>query len=288
MIVVTGATGQLGHAIVEQLVNRGSASAIGVSVRALEKAAAWAAKGVRVRRGDFEDAESLKHAFEGASQVLMVSSNARAFGGDPIAQHRKAIDAAKAVGVKRIVYTSQIAASPTSAFNPALDHAATEAMLRDSGLPFTSLRNGFYAASAIAMMMGAVKAGELVTPESGKFSWVGHEDLAQGAAAVLLDESRFDGPTPPLTGAAGLDFGDLARLAGEVTGKPLKHTVLTDEAYVAKSVERGMPEGRARFALGMFLASRRGEFAAVDQTLEKLIGHPCATFKTLLAASLAA
>src|SRR5687768_15452866 len=98
MIIVTGATGQLGRAVVQQLVARVPADQIGVSVREPTKAGELAALGVRVRRGDFTDPASLRHAFAGARQVLIVSSNARATGGDTLAQHRAAIEAARAVG----------------------------------------------------------------------------------------------------------------------------------------------------------------------------------------------
>ncbi len=134
MIIVTGASGQLGHAIVLELLKLMPASEIGVSVRDPQKASDLEALGVRVRQGDFADPASLQHAFEGADQVLVVSSNARAYGGDPLAQHTSAIEAARRAGVTRIVYTSQIAASPISAFAPAIDHAATEELLRQSGL----------------------------------------------------------------------------------------------------------------------------------------------------------
>ena len=97
MIIVTGASGQLGHAIVSQLLLRHAATQIGVSVRDPEKVSDLATQGLRVRQGDFSDPASLEHAFEGASQVLIISSNARASGGDPVEQHRVAIDAAKQV-----------------------------------------------------------------------------------------------------------------------------------------------------------------------------------------------
>src|SRR5690606_3806064 len=125
MIIVTGATGQLGRAIVENLVRRVPAEQVGASCRDPEKASALVALGVRVRRGDFEEPASLAHAFEGATQLLLVSSNARARGGDALAQHRRAIEAARRAGVRRIVYTSHMAASASSAFPPMHDHAAT-------------------------------------------------------------------------------------------------------------------------------------------------------------------
>jgi NAD(P)H dehydrogenase (quinone) len=100
MIIITGATGQLGHGIVKCLLTRLTTAQVGVSVRDPSKATALEALGVRVRQGDFGNPASLAHAFEGASQVLIVSSNARASGGDPLAQHRVAIDAGRTGGAK--------------------------------------------------------------------------------------------------------------------------------------------------------------------------------------------
>ena len=118
MIIITGANGQLGHAIVRKLLERVPAAEVGISVRDPGKADDLAALGVRVRRGDFADPGSLGHAFEGAAQVLIVSSNAASYGGDTLAQHRAAIAAARGAGARRIVYTSHMAAGSTSAFTP--------------------------------------------------------------------------------------------------------------------------------------------------------------------------
>ena len=216
MIIVTGATGQLGRAIVEDLVKRVPPSEVGASVRDPEKAAGLRELGVRVRRGDFAAPETLAHAFEGATQVLIISSNARATGGDTLAQHQAAITAARTAGAKRVLYTSHMAASASSAFPPARDHAATEDMLRASGLAWTSLRNGFHASSGIAMMGNAFETGVLAAPADGKVCWTTHADLAAAAAAILANEGSFDGPTPPLTGSELLDFADVARFATDV------------------------------------------------------------------------
>lgn len=198
MIVVTGATGKLGRQVVEQLLEQLPADRVAASVREPAKAQDLARRGVRVRQGDFADPDSLVSAFEGASQLLMVSSNARASGGDPLAQHRSAIAAAQAAGVRRIVYTSHMAAGATSAFPPMRDHAATEDMLRACGTAWTALRNGFYASTVATMIGDAASSGVLAAPADGKVSWTAHRDLAAGAAAVLVSEGRFDGPTPRL------------------------------------------------------------------------------------------
>jgi NAD(P)H dehydrogenase (quinone) len=288
MIIVTGATGQLGRAIVQQLAARVPATQIGASARDPAKAAALAALGVRVRQGDFNDPASLQHAFEGASTVLIVSSNAAATGGDPLAQHRAAIAAARAAGAKRVVYTSHMAASATSAFPPARDHAATEEMLRQSGLPWTALRHGFYGASGLAMMGDALATGALETAADGKFSWAAHADLAEAAAIILAEIHqghgwRWDGPTPPLTGAEALDFGDLAGIASALTGKSIVRTILTDDAMRAKIAARGAPPRAADMVLGLYTAARNGEFAAIDPLLERLLGRAPIRMRALMA-----
>ncbi|WP_216320450.1 SDR family oxidoreductase [Deinococcus aestuarii] len=280
MIIVTGATGQLGRAIVEQLTARLPATQVGASVRDPEKAADLEALGVRVRQGDFRDPASLTHAFEGATQVLMVSSNARAYGGDPLAQHRAAIGAAREAGATRIVYTSQMAASPSSAFAPALDHAATEELLRQSGLAWTALRNGFHATSSLFMLGDSLDTGLFEAPADGPVAWTTHADLAEGAAAILTDPGRFEGPTPPLTGSQALDFADLTGLASEVLGRPVERRVISDEDFSARMAARGAP---GNHLLGMYRASRAGEFATVDGALEQLIGRPALTMRDVLA-----
>ncbi len=288
MIVVTGATGQLGRAIVKQLSDRIPVGQVGASVRDPDKAADLQALGVRVRHGDFDDAQSLAHAFEGAAQVLLVSSNARASGGDALAQHRSAIEAARAAGVERIVYTSHMAASATSAFAPMLDHQATEDMLARSGLAWTALRNGFYAASGLALMGDALETDVIRAPADGKIAWTAHADLAEAAAIILADiidgnHARHDGPTPPLTASQALDFGDIAAIASALSGRSVRRETLSDADLRAGMAARGAPDSAAAMLLGLYAASRKGEFSTVDPTLERLLGRTPIAMRDLLA-----
>jgi len=274
MIIVTGATGQLGCATVESLVRRVGAAQVGASCREPAKAAALAALGVRVRRGDFDDEASLAESFEGATQVLIVSSNARAYGGDAVAQHLTAIRAARRAGARRIVYTSHMGASATSRFPPMLDHAETEKMLAESGIAWTSLRNGFYASSGIMLLGDANKTGIIQAPADGKVSWTAHADLAEAAAAVLATEGSFEGSTPPLTGSEALDLGDLAEAASKVWGRPVRRELVSEEDLRQRIVGRGLPAVVADISIGLYRASHAGEFAAVDPTLERLLERP--------------
>ncbi|RKI74022.1 SDR family oxidoreductase [Corallococcus sp. AB049A] len=283
MIIVTGATGQLGRLIVEQLLTRVPVDRVAVSVRDPEKAQDLAARGVRVRAGDFARPQGLAQAFEGASQVLIVSSNASAYGGDPLAQHRAAIDAAKSAGARRIVYTSHMAASPTSVFPPMLDHAATERMLEASGLAWTALRNGFYASAALLQLEQAMKTGVFEAPANGKVSWTGHADLAEAASVILAEEGRFNGPTPPLTASQALDFAGLCDLASGVLGRPIRYATVPEAQVRAKLEAAGLPAARIAIFLGLYRASHAGEFAAVDPTLKQLLGREPTSMRELLA-----
>ena len=147
MIIVTGASGQLGHAVLERLLDRVPAGQIGASVRDPSAVRDLAERGVRVRRGDYADPASLVEAFEGATRVLVVSANT--LGEEGLRQNRAAIEAAVAAGAERVLYTSHAGASPDSPFPPMPQHAANEEVLRGCGAPFTSLRHGFYAESAL-------------------------------------------------------------------------------------------------------------------------------------------
>lgn len=273
MLIVTGATGQLGRMIVGHLLQHVPAERIGVSVRDPDQATDLARAGVRVRRGDYNDPESLRQAWEGAERVLLISSNAAASGGDPLKQHATAINVARELAVGRILYTSQISCAPDSRFAPGRDHAATETMLADSGLPWTSMRHGFYAASALVMNAAGFKAGALTAPEDGKVAWTTHDDLAAADAILLAGREEIDGPTPPLTGREALDLADLARLAAEVTGRPVARHLVDDDTMVRRTLQAGVPEGAVAIMLGYFRAARDGEFADVDPTLARILGR---------------
>ena len=278
MLIVTGANGQLGRAIVERLLERVPAAQIGVSVRDPEQARGLEERGIRVRRGDFADAASLAHAFEGASQVLIVSGTT---GETAVRQHHTAIDIAKAAGARRILYTSHMGSNPSSPFPPMPDHAATEVALRDSGVAFTALRNGFYATTAGLLLGTAVETGKLTAPEDGPVAWTTHADLAQ-AAAIALTEESLDGMTPNLTASEAIDMTGVAAIASELTGRPIRRVVVPDAEYRAGLVAHGIPASAADMLLGLFLASRQGEFSHVDPTLARLIGRPPTPLREVL------
>lgn len=283
MIIITGANGQLGRAVVQHLLDRVPVERIGVSVRDPQRARAWAERGVRVRRGDFADPASLVDAFQGASQVLVVSPDT--VGEVTVTLNRAAIDAAVAAGADRVLYTSHMGANPSSPFPPMPDHAATESALAEAGVATTVLRNGFYASTVPMLLGAALETGELAVPPDGPVAWTAHADLAE-AAAIALTGDQLDGVTPALTGPEAIDMAAVAAIASEVTGRTIRHVVVAEEDYRAGLVARGVPEAAADMLVGLFAASRNGEFAPADPALARLLGRTPRSVRDVLRTAL--
>jgi NAD(P)H dehydrogenase (quinone) len=280
VIIITGATGALNGATVEHLLKRLPADQIGVSVRDTAKARHFADRGVRVRHGSYEDPAALLDSFEGADQVLLVSSNDP--GADGPALLRVGTEAAVAAGARRILYTSHQHTGPDSPFFPARHHAATEALLADSGVAWTSLRNGFYAHSLDWLLGPWRETGVIATPADGPVSWTDRADEAEAAAVILASEDHFDGPVT-LTASAAVTFDEIAGIASELAGRDIRRVVVTEEQWVAGQVAQGTPEPVARLLLGFYRAAREGRFARVDPLLGDLLGRQPRTVRDLLA-----
>jgi uncharacterized protein YbjT (DUF2867 family) len=283
MIVVTGGTGVLGRGVVERLLDHVPAEGIAVSVRDPDAAADLAERGVRVRRGDFAEPATLAAAFEGAEQVLVVSVDA--LGDEARARHRAAVEAAAAAGARRVLYTSHQGARPDSPFAAAPDHAATEDVLAATGVAWTSLADGFYAETVPMLLGDAASTGELRLPADGPVAWTTRADLA-AAIARLLVTGAPDGRTAALTGPEALDMDAVAAIAGELTGRPIRRVVVEDAEYRATLVGQGVPGHAADMLVGMFAASRRGDFAPADPTLAELVGRPATSLREFLATAL--
>ena len=283
MIIVTGATGNVGHQVVEGLLKKKlPAERVGVSTRDPGKAEDLKQRGVRVCQGDFAESASLREAFDGAEQVLIVSGTA--MGADGVRQHGNAIQAAKDAGARRILYTSHQGKGAASIFVPTKEnHVPTDALLANCGVPYVSLQNGFYAESALYQLRGLRETARIALPEDGPVSWTARADLAEAAVAVLLEPDLLaDGVSPALTASELLDFSDVAQIASEFLGKPVEREVVSDEAYRAMLVKQGMPEVYAGLLLSLYAAARAGEFTMVDPTLERLIGRKPTTMRQVL------
>ncbi len=279
MIVVTGATGALNGATVDHLLDRVPASEIAVAVRDQAKAQRFADRGVEVRYGDYADPASLRGAFDHADQLLLVSSNDP--GADAVSLHRTAIDAAVSAGVGRILYTSHQGAAAGTPFGPGRSHAATEQLLAESGVAWTSLRNGFYLHSLNWLLGPWRETGVVTVPADGPVSWTAREDAAEAAAIILASNGAYDGPAT-LTATAAPTFEEVTAIASDLTGSPVTFEVTNADDWVAAQVAAGQENSMALF-LGMYQAAQGGFFAGVDPLLGTLLGREPRTVRDLLA-----
>ncbi|MEU3899160.1 NAD(P)H-binding protein [Streptomyces sp. NPDC045251] len=284
MIVVTGATGALNGTTVEHLLKRVPADRIGVSVRDVAKAQHFADRGVRVRQGSYDDPAALRDSFAGAEQVLLVSGNDPA--ADLVGLHRNAVEAAVAAGAQRILYTSQLAAVPGNPYPPSETHIATEAILAESGVAWTALRNGAY--GTLDQVLGPwQRTGRIAQPEDGPVPYTDRADVAEAIAVVLAGDRSFDGPVN-LTAPTAVTLDDLAKIASDLTGRTIKRVALDDEQWVADQIAIGVPEQMARFMLTWYQAGRAGHFAEADPLLADLLGREPRSVADRLAARITA
>jgi NAD(P)H dehydrogenase (quinone) len=187
VIAVTGASGKLGGATIRFLLERKVAPRrIAAVVRDPAKVADLAAQGVEVRRGDYTDPRSLEDAFRGIDKLLFISTNV--VGEERMLHHRNVVNAARAAGVRHVVYTSVIKPAPDAKFAAAPGHFHTEALVRESGLRYTFFRNNLYADLVPFMFGEAVQTGTLAhNGGDGRIGFVAREDIAQALAAVLAE-----------------------------------------------------------------------------------------------------
>jgi NAD(P)H dehydrogenase (quinone) len=222
-IIVSGASGQLGGMAVEELLARGVAPTDLILVsRTPETLERYARMGASTRFGDFTQPESLAAAYEGGDKILLISLNTR---GNPnprvaverAALHQTAIDAAVAAGVQHIVYTSYVDAERNR--SPiAVDHRLTEAMLRESGVAWTSLRDQWYADRVVGEAAEMIAAGRvIVDPNEVGAAYVTREDCAAAAAAVLTTPGH-ENRIYEITGPERILRRDIARIASEIAG----------------------------------------------------------------------
>jgi NAD(P)H dehydrogenase (quinone) len=272
MIVVTGATGQLGRQVVEHLLKRGvPAGGITAAVRTPDRAADLADRGVRVREADYDRPETLRAAFAGADKILLVSSNGP--DDERIVQHRAAVEAAREAGVALLAYTSILgaAASPLAL---ARVHRDTEQAIADSGLPAVVLRNGWYTENCTAALAGAVERGALAgSAGTGRIASAACADFAEAAAAVLTTGDQA-GRVYELTGDTTWSMPELAAEAAARSGRPVTYTNLPADRYHQVLTSAGLPGFVADLLVDADVHISRGALATVTPDLSRLLGRP--------------
>ncbi|MBN8831387.1 MAG: SDR family oxidoreductase [Sphingomonadales bacterium] len=280
MIGVCGATGRLGEIVVRKLRERHPDVTVVALVRDLDKAAPLAAIGAELRRFDYDAPDGLAPALAGIDKLLLISGNAV---GERERQHRAVIEAAKAAGVRLIAYTSVLRASETS-LPIAAEHKATEAILKDVGVPYVLLRHGWYCENYLFRIQAAVEHGTLPTcAGDGLISAATREDFAEAAVAVLTASEDQAGKVYELAGSTSFTFADLAAEAERQSGRPVKVLHLPKPAFEAALVEIGTPAFAAAMIAKSDMGAREGGLFDESRTLEKLIGRPTTSMSDAIA-----
>lgn len=270
-LVVTGATGHLGHLVVEHLLTRGTDPASIVATgRRTEALADLAAQGVRTAKVDFTDPTTLDAVLEAGDTVLLVSGSEV---GQRVAQHANVIDAAKRAGVARLVYTSASKAD-TSPLILAPEHKATEELIRASGVPFTILRNGWYTENYGQSVEQAKATGSFVgSVGDGLVSSASRTDYAE-AAAVVLTTDGHEGAVYELSGDVAWSQPELAQAIGEVIGREVVYQDLSPEDHSKALLAAGLDEGTVGFVVALDGNTRDGLLGDTSGDLSRLIGRP--------------
>ena len=269
-IAVTGATGQLGRLVLEELLAGQEPAALVAVVRDAAKAEELSARGVQVRVADYSDPAALEAALAGVDKLLLVSGSEV---GSRVAQHANVVNAAKAAGVGFIAYTSVLAADTTELIL-APEHKATEELIRASGLEFTFLRNGWYTENYVQTVATARQTGAVVAAAGdGRVASAARADYAAAAAAVL-SSAGHEGRIYELSGDYAWDFKELATAITEIAGREVVYQPVTASELVEVLTTAGLDQGTAGFLAALDADTQAGLLATVTGELSGLIGRP--------------
>lgn len=283
MIAVTGASGHLGRLTVLALLERGiPAKNIVAIARTPSKAADLAEKGVVVREGDYTKPNTIDAALSGVEKLLLVSSSQV---GQRAPQHAAVIEVATKAGVKLLAYTS-ILRGDQSPLALAQEHIATEQAIKDSGLSYVFLRNGWYHENYTGNLASSLAHGFAGSAGDGRIAGAARSDFA-AAAATVLTSSGHEGKAYELGGTAFTMPEFVAEVAKQ-TGKELSYANLPPEAYRDILVGAGLPVPVAEILVDADAQIAKGALDDASGDLERLVGRPLVPLSDSVAKALAA
>jgi len=277
MILITGATGQLGSAVIQHLLTKIPASQIAAFVRDAGKAAGLQEKGVSIRVGTYDDTAALDNAMQGIEKVLLIS------GGDAdnaLQQHQNVVDAAKKAGVKGIAYTGRSLKDPSTLVNKLMNrHFQTEDYIKESGLNYALFRNILYM-DVLPLFVGkqVFDTGIHLPAGDGKVSFALRGEMGEAMAKVLLD-SDCDNQTYNFTGSETYSFEDVANALSELSGKEVKYSAVTPAEFEAQMKGRGIPDFMVPRMIGFITDIKNGQETTLSPDLENKLGRKPVSLK---------
>ncbi|GAB2606188.1 SDR family oxidoreductase [Spirosoma areae] len=277
MILVTGATGHLGKAVIQTLLQKTSARQIVAFVRDEHKAADLTEKGVNIRVGTYDDTASLDRAMQGVEKVLLIS------GGDAdnaVEQHQNVVNAAKKAGVHCIAYTSRCLKDRNTLVNQLMQrHFQTEDYIRESGLNYVLFRNILYM-DTLPQFVGqnVFETGINLPAGQGKVSFALRSDMGEAMANVLIEDSCAN-KIYNFTGGEAYSFDDVAATLTDLSGKKVNYTPVEQSAFEAQMKVRGVADLMIQRVLGFVTDIKNGQEEEISDDLSYSLGRKPASLK---------
>lgn len=276
--LITGSAGQLGQLVIDHLAQRVAKDDIIALVRSDAQKAAFEAKGIATRFGDYDKTETLIKAMRGVDRLLLISGSVI---GERVRQHGNVIDAAKQAGVGHIAYTSILRAD-VSQMGLAVEHKATEEIIQASGIAYTLLRNGWYTENMVMALEQDLQMGQhFGAAGKGQFSTASRNDYAEAAAIVLATDGHA-GKTYELAGDTAFGWADYAATVTKAKGTAVTYVNIPEEALKEALVGAGLPEGFAGLLADSDAKAAEGWLFDGSKTLSGLLGRKTATLASIL------
>jgi NAD(P)H dehydrogenase (quinone) len=264
MIVVTGATGHVGGLVARELERRGLPMRLAVH----DPSKTPEVEGAEVLQADYGDPDSLAKALHEGDRVFMVSMHR---GPDErLRLHESFVQAGAKAGVAHVVYLSFVAAGPDAIFLHARSHGATERMLRDTGLPFTSIRNSMYADDIPGWF--DAEGVNRAPGGDGRMSFSYRPELAD-VIATTLTEPGHEGKVYDITTPEAVSLAELAAIASEATGDDYRYEPEDDPWWEARWRKKAKEQWGIEAGLSSYEALRRGEFDVVTGDYRRITGR---------------
>jgi NAD(P)H dehydrogenase (quinone) len=278
MILITGATGQLGTAVINHLLEKTSANQITALVRDESKASVLKEKGVDIRIGNYDDPASLDNAIQGIDKVLLIAGTDEE---NRLRQHQNVVDAAKKAGVQCITYTSRNLKDPNTLANKLMNgHFQTEDYIKECGLDYAIFRNVLYM-DTIPQFIGGERVfdtGINLPTGHGRVPFALRSEMGEAIANALLESDRSN-RIYKLTGSETYSFEDVAATLSDLSGKKVAYTPAEKSAFEMQMKERGTPEAMVQKVVGFLTDIKNGQEEEVSPELENLLGRQPTSLK---------
>lgn len=284
MICVTGATGQLGRLVIEELLKSVPAGQIVAAVRRPAAARDLEEQGIVVREADYAQPGHWPLALAGVQKVLLISSPDV---GERLAQHKNVIDAVRdSASVRLLAYTSMLRAD-TARVPYASEDRLTEALIAASGVPYVFLRHGWYTENYTMHALSSAQEGALHgCAGKGRISGAARADYAAAAAAVLTAYAGCK-PVYELAGDSSFSLEELVQEIARQTGKAVRYVDMSEPDYRALLTSHGFPPAVAATLASADTGAAHGDVLGDSRDLSELIGRPTTSLQSLVAAALA-